>query len=339
MSRCLQLVGRALIVSVSLLVGLAPAAGAQSSLTGPEVSLDRSVLEPGDRVVLNIDGFESPNVTISVCGNEARRGSVDCNMYASEGLRLDTDGTSTVIQIPVAAPPVPCPCVIRVANRTFDEIAISPIELIGHPVEPVIESPGFSDAVDVSISAVAAPDGLFDEARTSLGGPATYEVTVTVKNRSTVPFSAVSLAGTVGRGGDQLATIALDDPGQIAPGRTWQQVVTAEVPGPSFGDLAWQVDVFGAGPTVTAVETTEQRPTLLIVLVLVLVADVFLLVIRFMVRRRAARAAKAAAATPDDPDAGAVEPEAPPGQVGDHVGDQVVDAAGDRSAELVSSAS
>ena len=92
----------------------APLLNAQGITSGPIVSLDRKELEPGQRVVLNIDGFESLNVTISVCGNDARRGSVDCNMYASEGLKLDTDGTSTVIQIPVAAPPVPCPCVIRV---------------------------------------------------------------------------------------------------------------------------------------------------------------------------------------------------------------------------------
>lgn len=278
---------RALPLSMVLLVvWSAPVLNAQGTTSGPVVTLDRNEIDPGQRVVLNIDGFESLNVTISVCGNEARRGSVDCNMYASEGLKLDTDGTSTVIQIPIAAPPSPCPCVIRVSNRTFDEIAIAPITLIGHPVAPVVETPGQQGALDVTISANAAPPGLFSKARASLGGPATYEVTVTVKNTSTVPVPAVSLAGSVARSDDQLATLALEDPGLIAPGRTWQQVVTAEVPGPSFGSLRWRVDVSGAGPTVTAVGSTEQRPLLLILVVLFLVADVFLLAIRFTIRRR-----------------------------------------------------
>lgn len=278
---------RATLVTLApLSLWSAPILNAQGATSGPVVTLDRYEIEPGQRVVLNIDGFESANVTISSCGNEARRGSVDCNMYASEGLKLDTDGTSTVIQIPIAAPPAPCPCVIRVANKTFDEIAIAPVTLIGHPVKAVVETPGQQGALDVTISAHAAPPGLFSGARASMGGPATYEVTVTVKNTSTVPIATVSLAGSVGRRNDQLATLTFDDPGQIAAGRTWQQVVTAEVPGPSLGTLQWRVDVSGAGPTVTATGATAQRPTLLIILVLFLVADVFLLAIRFVIRRR-----------------------------------------------------
>ena len=278
---------RMLLLSMTLVaVWSAPILNAQGVTSGPTVTLDRKELEAGQRVVLNIDGFESMNVTISVCGNDARRGSADCNMYASEGLKLDTDGTSTVIQIPVAAPPVPCPCVIRVANRTFDEIAIAPITLIGHPTAPIVETPGQQGALDVTISARPASSGILASARASVGGPATYEVTVTVKNTSTVPVAAVSLAGSVARRNDQLATLAFDDPGLLAPGRTWQQVVTATVPGPSIGELKWEVAASGAGPTVKAAGITAQRPTLLIIVVLFLVADVFLLAIRFRIRRR-----------------------------------------------------
>ena len=239
-------------------------------------------------------GFRALNVTISVCGNEARRGSEDCNMFASEGLKLDTDGTSTLIGIPVAEPPEPCPCVIRVSSRLNDEIATTPIVIIDHPVAPVVDGPTVKDPLEVTIEAVPAPPGVFERARSSIGGPTLYRVKVTVKNRSTVPYRQIALAGTAVRGNDQLAALPLTDAGEIKPGQTWEQIVTTEVPGPSLGSIEWRVTVSGAGPTVSATDSTRQRPVLLIVLVMFLVIDVFVLAIRFAMRRRARREARRA---------------------------------------------
>ena len=103
-----------------------------------------------------------------------------------------------------------------------------------------------------------------------------------------MPIAAVALAGSVTRRNDELASLEFDDPGLLAPGRSWQQVVTTMVPGPSFGTLEWQVAASGAGPTATATGTTAQRPTLLIIVVLFLVADIFLLAIRFLFAATAA---------------------------------------------------
>lgn len=283
--------GRGAVAAALLLATLANTAHATPSTSGPAVALDRTVVADGEQVVLTIDGFDTLHVTISVCGNEARRGSADCNMSASEGLKLDTDGTSTVVQIPVAAPPAPCPCVVRVSSRTNDEIAIAPITLTGHPIERVVGAEGLDDPLVVSISAHAASAGVLASARTSLGGAATYDVVVTVRNRSTVPLSNVAVAGSAARADDQLTVLELDDPGAIAPGQTWQQVVSADVPAPSIGSIEWKVTVSGAGPTVTAIETTRQRPVLLITLAMLLVIDVSVLAIRGTVRRRAARVA------------------------------------------------
>lgn len=288
--RTLQRHVRGTAFTVAVLAAFGATAHATPSTSGPAVSLDRTVVADGDRVVLTIDGFDTLHVTISVCGNEARRGSADCNMFASEGLKLDTDGTSTVVQIPIAMPPAPCPCVVRVSSRTNDEIAIAPITLTGHPVEPLAAAEGLDDPLVVSISAQAASSGVWASARTSLGGAATYDVVVTVRNRSTVLLSNVAVAGSAVRDHDQLATLELDDPGSIAPGQTWQQVVSAELPAPSIGAIEWKVTVSGAGPTVTAIETTRQRPVLLIALAMLLVVDVSVLTIRRRVRRRAAHA-------------------------------------------------
>ena len=64
----------AALVAASL-VAFATTAHATPSTSGPAVSLDRTVVADGERVVLTIDGFDTLHVTISVCGNEARRGS------------------------------------------------------------------------------------------------------------------------------------------------------------------------------------------------------------------------------------------------------------------------
>ena len=289
-----RLLRLAVVVLLTAAALLAAATAAEATLTGPTVKLDRTRIEPGERVAITIDGFRALNVTISVCGNEARRGSADCNMFASEGLKLDTDGTSTLIGIPIAVPPMPCPCVIRVFSRLNDEIATTPIEIIGHPTAPVVDGPSVKDPLVVTIEAVPAPPGVFERARSSIGGPTLYQVTVRVLNRSTVPFGQIALSGAAVRDNDQLASLPLDDAGEIKPGQTWEQVVTAEVPGPSLGAIEWRVAVSGAGPTVNATDTTRQRPLLLILLVMFLVVDLFVLAIRFVMRRRARREARRA---------------------------------------------
>lgn len=310
------------IARISLLIVAALSVlGAQSvfatgATTGPMVTLDRTEVNPGDQVGLTIDGFTVQSVTISVCGNEARRGSSDCNMAASEGQRLNPDGTPTPADLPVAAPPVDCPCVIRVSDRSNNEVAVTPITIIGHPIGPVVDPPQLGTPLAVTISAEPSSRGLLELVRPSLGGPATYDVTVTVKNTSMVPFSYVRVSGSVGRNpSDNLAMLKLSDPGLIGPGQTWQEIVSAVVPAPSFGNVQWRVAVSGAGPTVDATESTHYRPLLLIVLAMFLVADIFLLIIRGMVRRRNKRAAideSAASPTFDgssfDQDADAVEP-------------------------------
>ncbi|CAB4886736.1 unannotated protein [freshwater metagenome] len=292
---------KSVLLALLLLAGLsAPVAFAQPMVqsggvtSGPVVTSDKTEINPGEFVVLTIEGFTASFVTISVCGNEARRGSADCNMVASEGMRLSLDHTPTRSQIPVAAPPVGCPCVIRVSNRTNDEIAVVPITLIGHPDAPVVNGPTINNALAVSISARAASGGLLSGLRPSLGGPTTYEVTVTVKNRSTVALNQVRLSGSAGRSStDSLAVLALDNPGEIAPGQTWQQIVSAVVPAPSFGSVEWRVAASGAGPTISATDITHHRPLLLLLLTMLLVVIVFMLAMRYRIRRRAGRGAVA----------------------------------------------
>jgi len=274
-----------------------PSTGDGATTSGPVLTLDRTTVSPGDFIHVIVDGFTGTAVTISVCGNEARRGSPDCNMSASEGLRLDRDGSSTLIQIPVAAPPVDCPCVIRVATRNNDEVVTSPINLLGHPVGPVVDPVVMANPLTVAIDARYAPAGVVGTVRAGLGGPAPYAVTVSVTNHSTVTLHRVALAASVGRNDhDHLATLEFDDPGELAPGQTWRQTLPARVPAPSFGDLRWRVAASGMGQAVEATDITHHRPTMLIVVLSLLLLDIGFLLIRWRVRHWANKAAMTPAA-------------------------------------------
>jgi hypothetical protein len=185
--------------------------------------------------------------------------------------------------------------VIRVSNRTNDEVAVVPVVLIGHPVGPTIGGVDPNVAlVAVGVSARPNPHGMLGWVRANLGGRVNYDVTVTVRNLTTETLTQVALFGSVARGGGAETDLGLDNPGAIGPGQTWQQVVSTDVPAPSFSQTRWQVVASRAGPLVTASSTTRHRPVLLLLLAVCLIVDVAFLIIRSRIRRRLAREKSAA---------------------------------------------
>jgi hypothetical protein len=290
-----------LMLPVLFAVGAMPQGGSDVVISGPRVSSSKREVEPGGRTVLTIDGFDNSRyVQISICGNEARRGSADCNMSASEGVEVSNDKPLT-IEMPVAAPPVDCPCVVRVVGQDSNEVAVTPIVVTGHPVGPTVDPPAIGDVVAASITAKQVFTGALDAVRSDLGGRTAYEVTVKVKNLATTPLKQVIVSASAGGSAndDSLVSIPFDDPGLIGVGQTWEQTVTVTVPAPAFGTTEWKVAVSGAGPTVIATSTTHHRPVMLIVLAMILVFIIWLLFVRWRTRRRAAREAAAAKAAKD----------------------------------------
>jgi sortase A len=281
--RLASAVAAALVVAAS---PAAPIAYATPTFEGPFVTPERTDYSVGDTLVVTIGGFSANGVTVSICGNEAQRGSTDCNMAESEGVALDGLDVTTIAQMPVAAPPVGCPCIVRVVSSDGSEIAVAPITVAGHPDEPVVGPPSVDHPITVTVFAESAAHGLIDRLRASLGGDAKYDVTVTVKNRSTVELRGLTLTGSVGHDSTEIAqTLDLVAVSQLAPGQTAQQAVHTELPGPAFGDALWQVSVSGAGASGTARDTTFERPLTLIILIVVLIVDIIVLLVRFVIRR------------------------------------------------------
>lgn len=279
--------------TVTLLVGMgvSPAlAGAQDApVSGPSVTLDRYSVRPGEKVLVTLTGFTS-NVTLTVCGNQGRRGSMDCNMVASEGVSLHRDGSPTFSNFPVAAPATTCPCLISASTKTFDQIAVAPIEIIGHPVGPVVGIAKTSP-VDISVSAERASSGVVAGLRSWIGGPTSYDVTVTVRNRSTERLDNIVLAGAARRSGDgrDVNELRLPKPGPLDPGQTWTEVVRAEVPAPVIGRFVWSVSAVAGGNTAEADTRVRLVPFGFLLLIATLVGLITAIVMRRLAKRRDAR--------------------------------------------------
>ena len=266
-------------------------AHADSFSSGPVISLSRTNVTSGDRMMVTLEGFSAPVVTLSICGNEARRGSGDCNMVMSKGVRIQSAINPTVTPFGVSVPPVGCPCIVRASSLNGDEIASAPITLAGHPDSPVIDPPKVDGPFLVaSVTAERAPNGPVGWVRSNLGGPFRYRVTVTVKNLSTEPLHQPRLSGSVSRNtNENLVDLNLVDPGEIGVGQTWQETVDVVVPAPSFGTLTWGIAVSGAGPTVLATSSTPQSPILLLLMAMLLIVNLTILAMRWTIRRRVAK--------------------------------------------------
>jgi hypothetical protein len=276
--------------------------GGAGSISSPVVVPDTYEIQPEQVVEVSFAGFASRTVTVSLCGNVAIRGSADCNLAASESSRTNPDRSPRLVQLTASPPPVPCPCLIRVASPTNDEVATVAVTLVGHPTAEPVGGQQPREPLVASLRAEPAGNGLGPWFRAALGGPRAYEVTITIGNTSSVAASQVAARAFVGRRPGHVRTaIEVPVPGRIGAGETWDYVTVVEVPAPTWGDAYWQLDVTGSRPTVVATDATSHRPVLLVALLGLLVVDVVVLVARVATRRiRRARQRKGGNSPPLD---------------------------------------
>jgi hypothetical protein len=266
-------------------------------LSGPVVTLDRTTAEPGERLLVSLENFESPWATVVVCGNEARRGAGDCDMPSARGIETRA-GEPARVELTVQRPPVPCPCVVRAVGRDTTELAVAPLEVAGHPVAEVQEGESLEGLIDTDLQVIGSPDSFIGAARSSLGGATRYLVTVAVRNRSPQPLTAVRIAGDARRGDEVVARLEFGTPTAIPPGQTWRTTIAVEIGAVSIGEVQWQVVTSGAGPSTTTIATTDHQPLLLLAAAVLVVLCFAMLGFRLLARRHS-EAHHAGAGGPD----------------------------------------
>lgn len=277
----------AVAVALLLMSGAASAQEIDPDFAAPVVILDRAEARQGERMFLTIAGFRSPVVTAAICGNDARRGSGDCDTTGSKTIELLRDGSSTVSEFLVALPPEPCPCVVRVASSDNSEVAVADITLANHPTGPVVGSDlSLANPISVSLAVERAPRGFLGWFRSSMGGGTDYDTIITVRNRTTEPVDTTNLRIWAQRGTRVLTELDIAPP-SVEAGAVAQEVQRIRLPAPVYGSADWLVNAGTAtSPTVVAAHTTSHLPGLLLVVLALLVADLGILVFRFLKRRR-----------------------------------------------------
>lgn len=263
---------------------------------GGAIQLDRSSVQLGQRLYVTLSGWKSRNVTISVCGNLAVRGTSDCNLPASQALKLLTEPTIT--QLTVFAPPGTCPCVIRASDAENDEVAVAPIDIIGVPTGPVVGA-GAQQFIAVSVTAGPVHEGIVSAIRSALGGPTAYLLDISVRNLTARRLSGLTLNGTVADGqSSSVTSFDISSPGVLLPGATWSLHRKVKLPAPALGTFSWTVTVSGVGSPTSGSVVNRHVPLLFVLVVVVFVADVIVIIVRYVALRIRQRRGRQAPSIP-----------------------------------------
>lgn len=261
------------------------AAKPASSARPPSVALGLKEIAVGSTVSIRLNNFIAKVLTVTVCGNEGRRGSVDCNVKDAKTVEVPTDNRFFLVDFTMSKPPVPCPCIVQVSSERFDEVAVAAFTLFGHPIAPVVDSGKGAVPLQVSIVVEPADDGLWARARTSLAGATWYDVTVIVQNTSASAVQGTALAVEVGRNTeDSIKDVAFPKIDDIGPRGTWRETVRLRLSSPIYGTYVWRAATTAFGLSTTATTTTKNQPTLFVVLAGIFGLAVLTLVVRLTFR-------------------------------------------------------
>ncbi|MFB7997793.1 hypothetical protein ACFC4G_33835 [Streptomyces sp. NPDC056002] len=187
--RCGPRLWAAAFVLVTVL-GLVALPQAASAAEGPAVTLSKSQAGTGGSITVSGSGWRPRTLLmLLICGRSAPgRGVIGgTNSCANADGRAVTTGDKGTFskKLPVAEPPVPCPCVVHVATVTGDKAqADAVLKVAGHPVEAL---PAQAGAGKLSVLTDTRLDGS-SGVLTWFGAPASRTFVFTVGNVGSAPL-------------------------------------------------------------------------------------------------------------------------------------------------------
>ncbi|MFD0066463.1 hypothetical protein ACFRAI_32280 [Streptomyces sp. NPDC056637] len=188
--RCGPRLWAAALVLVTALGLVALPLQAASAAEGPAVTLSKSQAGTGGSITVSGSGWRPKTLLmLLICGqSEPGRGVIGgTNSCANADGRAVTTGDKGTFskKLPVAEPPVPCPCVVHVATVTGDKAqADAVLKVAGHPVKAL---PAQSGGGKLSVLTDTRLDGS-SGVLTWFGAPASRTFVFTVGNVGSAPL-------------------------------------------------------------------------------------------------------------------------------------------------------
>lgn len=224
----------AVVIALLLLPLSVPAAAA----AGPVVKLSTSQAGTGGSVTVSGSGWRPHTLLMMlICGRSTpSRGVIGgTNSCANgDGRAVTTDaGGSFAKKLPVAEPPVPCPCVVHVATVTGAKAeADAVLEVAGHPVAPLPAEPSGGRLSILSDTRLTGSSGVL----TWFGAPPSRTLVFTAGN-----IGSTAIKNPVFRVGTAHGVFApqWDEQqwrGTLAPGKKAQIKLPVELSAGAHGD-------------------------------------------------------------------------------------------------------
>ncbi|MEU8505606.1 hypothetical protein AB0C40_12940 [Streptomyces brevispora] len=186
--------GRAALLLAALLAAILPAllltatgahaTGRSAADPKPVVTLSGKQAGKGGEITVKGSGWRANTLLMMlVCGQSSpARGVIGgTNSCANaDGLAVTTDAKGAFAKkLPVAEPPVPCPCVVHVATVTGDQAVADAVFVVaGHPVAALPKETGDGKLAVLATTRLEGDSGIL----TWFGAPASRRLVLTVGN-------------------------------------------------------------------------------------------------------------------------------------------------------------
>ena len=229
---------------------------------------------------------------VQVCGNQAGRGSPDCDQGRAVTVPVEADGSFATL-LTLAVPPVACPCVVRGTSAGGPQAVVVPITLDGTLAAARVV--GAADRPDRRLEITGAELAGGGPWTAWFGAPPRRTVSFTVRNVGNVVVTDPAFTVAVGRGEHPSGLVDAPRLGSLGPGEERVYVVGVDFGPAAFGSYTVRGDVTGLDQPAGFQVKGSAHPWLGVVSVAV-IAQLVLLGWRNRLRSRLVPAEAAAAA-------------------------------------------
>ncbi|MGW5850033.1 hypothetical protein ACWFQ8_19125 [Streptomyces sp. NPDC055254] len=166
----------------ALILAPAPPAAADEGRAAAALSLQETA--KGTEITVTGTGWRPKTmVMLLVCGQNMIGGTNSCANADGAAVPVADDGRFAA-QLPVVAPPKPCPCVVNVTSVNGDRSTVAlPLKITDHPVAELPAESGTARLAMLTGVRLEGEDGVL----TWFGAPPSRKFTVTVGNLGSAP--------------------------------------------------------------------------------------------------------------------------------------------------------